>query len=69
LYKGFIGKKIAIKLLDLSLLFPKIKIVNICSSNPDKPEPKLNAKTKTETNKIEFGNQFDWLIADRNSQK
>jgi hypothetical protein len=25
--------------------------------NPDKPEPKLIAKTKTETNKIEFGTQ------------
>jgi hypothetical protein len=30
---------------------------NIFYPNPDKPEPKLNAKTKTETNKIEFGTQ------------
>jgi len=25
--------------------------------NPDKPEPKLTAKTKKETKKIEFGTQ------------
>jgi len=25
--------------------------------NPDKPEPKLTAKTKNETKKIEFGTQ------------
>jgi hypothetical protein len=33
---------------------PNIQAHNL---NPDKPEPKLNAKTKTETNKIEFGAQ------------
>jgi hypothetical protein len=37
--------------------------------NPDKPELKLTAKTKKETKKIEFGTRFDWLIADRNSQR
>jgi hypothetical protein len=37
--------------------------------NPAKPEPKLTAKTKKESKKIEFGTRFDWLIADRNSQR
>jgi len=33
-----------------SVLFPEITI-----PNPDKPEPKLTAKTKKETRKIESG--------------
>jgi hypothetical protein len=49
--------------------FSKEISFHVYSPNPDKPEPKLTAKTKYEIKKIEFGTRFDWLIADRNSQR